>query len=654
MANGNFGILVWGKETLCLTVNQSDFWDHRGGELVLETTKYRDLVQESKAHGFGSGLEKIICGKDAPELPAIRPQRVPVGRVELAFREGIVPQELTLTYATGEVRITLSDGAVLTLYAATKENAAVVSDLSGAVAEIRFHPSWEFPKARKRLESIGYAAPETLSDGFRIVCPDPADGSLTVHAKKVGTEYRIFTNDAETALETAAKESHAFWSGFWADIPRLNLPEKFWEKLYCYNVYKFAAATMPNGHAAGLQGPWIEEYQEAQWSGDYHFNVNQQMIYGAALSLGKPEHLMPLFDMIESKPFMEALRHNAKMLFDVEDALWYTHAVDDRGRQCGALSCGAVLDPACGAWTALLYYGYWKQTHDRTFLKNRAYPFIYGIMRGYEEMLDENFEIPVAVSAEYASSNEDADRAGRNPSYQLAAMHKLADILLELSAELKIEPRPIWRKVQEKLPQYATVEEFEHYTQRMESRIAIWEGQDLEHCHRHHSHLGCIYPFDSVPEHPDPEMQAVLDNSVDHWISQGEGQWSEWCYPWAWCILTRMGLSEAPKVMMEVWKSHFLNEGLCTVYLPRFRGMINHRRADILKPKDENEVMQLDGAMGFVTALIEMCAYRKGDTAYLFRGLPEEWKDASIENVPLGYGVRISASRKDGITEIRL
>ena len=34
LANGNFGALIWGKETLCVTVNQSDLWDHRNGRLI--------------------------------------------------------------------------------------------------------------------------------------------------------------------------------------------------------------------------------------------------------------------------------------------------------------------------------------------------------------------------------------------------------------------------------------------------------------------------------------------------------------------------------------------------------------------------------------------------------------------------------------------
>ncbi|MDD6877836.1 MAG: hypothetical protein PUD44_08690 [Clostridiaceae bacterium] len=647
LANGNLGLLLWGDRALHITVNESDLWDHRCGERLVPGTSYAVLTQTAKQYGCGAELErKILREVDSP----FRPQRIPVGRIELSFREGVRPEEAVLCYETGEAEVRLSDGTALTVFVSLDKNAAFIEDPAQRITSVLCRPSWDFPKSREWLASCGYRPPARFPDGFRIDFPDAADGCAEVRCRKTAYGYVLSVNGAEDSRESARRTAGAFWKAFWRDIPELAIPDPFYSRFFTYNIYKFAAATHPNGYPAGLQGPWHEEYQKAQWSGDYHFNVNVQMIYGAALSLGKPAHLLPLFDMIESVPFWENLRHNARVLFGIEDGLWFTHAVDDRGFQCGGLSCGAVLDPACGAWTALLYDGYWRLTGDEAFLRKRAYPFVYGVMRCYEEMLDGDFSIPAAVSAEYASSNEDADRAGRNPSYQLAAMHRLADILLEMSAALGTEPRPVWREIQRRLPPYTTVEAFEHYAGKVERRIGIWEGQDLAHCHRHHSHLGCIYPFDSLPETPDAEQQEIVDASVDHWIALGEGQWSEWCYPWAWCILTRMGLREAPAVMMDVWRAHFVNEGLCTVYLPRFRGMIAHRRMDIGKPRDENEIMQLDGAMGYVTALLDMFAYRKGDTLYLFRGVPESWKEAAMENVPLPGGLRVTAKRGGKVT----
>ncbi|NOY74294.1 MAG: hypothetical protein GXP32_00690 [Kiritimatiellaeota bacterium] len=80
------------------------------------------------------------------------------------------------------------------------------------------------------------------------------------------------------------------------------------------------------------------------------------------------------------------------------------------------------------------------------------------------------------------------------------------------------------------------------------------------------------------------------------------GQWSEWCIPWAAIIQTRLGFNEAPAVLLNIWREIFVNEGMATAYLPRFRSLVAHRRHDLGEPKESHEVMRLDGTMGCATA----------------------------------------------------
>jgi hypothetical protein len=649
LSNGNFGALVWGGDTLNVTVNQNDLWDHRGGELVDERDSYAGLVEYAEQHHFDHSLKEQF---HHTQQFFGRPRRLASGRFEFVFPEGVKPVSAELTYAEGKLTVTLNNGGKFSLVMVLKQNILYLDDPSGTIAGVKLRPASDFPKVRDFNAERGVGPYERLADGWRINLPE--DPGMTFRAVRTAYGYKIFTNnDGDDSRKAEQLDfTSKWWSGFCAKTARVTTPDAWWNRFYDFNIYKLGAATCPFGKAGGLQGPWHEEYQEAKWSGDFHFNVNMQMIYGPLAKLGVPEHLLPLFDMIESPAFQAAMKHNAKSLFGVDDALWQTHAVDDRGMQCGWISCGSVLDPACGAWTALLYYDYFRCTNDLGFLKNRAYPYIYGIMRGYEEML-RDFDIPLAISAEYASSNRNMSTvAGRNPSYQLAAIRKLASILIELSAILKREERPVWRKILEKMPYFSVVGGYDSYSGTNEQRIGIWEGQDLEVCHRHHSHLGCIWPFDSLPENPDPEMGTVLSNSIDHWISMGIGKWSEWCIPWANIIYTRMGLREAPMQLFNIWREIFVNEGLCTVYLPRMLSLIAHRRHDIAKPKDENEIMQLDGCGGFLDAFTQMCAYDRFDKLYLFRGMPEKWPEVTIENLLLPGGGHLTADRAAGTCRI--
>jgi alpha-L-fucosidase 2 len=341
------------------------------------------------------------------------------------------------------------------------------------------------------------------------------------------------------------------------------------------------------------------------------------------------------------------MRRHARILVGIDDGLALTHTTNDRGAAVGGVAGpGCVLDHASLGWLAQLYWLYYRYTGDVEFLRVRAWPFLRGVMRTYEAMLTEKdgrLHLPLGISAEYR--NFKGHTCGPDPSYQLACIHMLAQALLAAAAILKESPEPTWRVIEQKLPPYTLIGDSH------EKRIAVWEGQDLDICHRHHSHLACIYPFDSLgaAAWDDPSVREIVDNSLDNWILKGMGQWSEWCMPWAAIIQARLELNEAPLTILEIWRRLFVNEGLATVYLPKFLGISAHRRADIRKPREQNEIMQLDGTMAAATALYEFMAHTHAGLTRIFAGVPSEWRNVSFKNIRLPGPFLVSAIRKDGV-----
>ena len=645
MANGNAGVLVWGESSLHLTVNRSDFWDHTGGDFLVGENFYERLIKCAEENNYlREPIRQLFMDCYPPDKDWINPKRLPAGRFEVEFKDA-VPAEAELDYTSGVVTVTLSNGKKLELELPMEVNLLQISDPENTISGVKCRPYDDFPRAAEFLGQHKFPAPERYENGWLVKCLNPEDKDLECrYFQRQDKWFFTIGSDIPDDLDCKLAQTRKFWNDFFADIPDFTLPETNWNDFYKFCAWKLAAATAPTGYAAGLQGPWLEEYQNAQWGGDYHFNVNVQMVYDGALKLGHPELLMPLFDMIESEAFSATLRHNSKVLFNDDSAWYFTHAVDDRGVQIGGLMCGSVLDPVCGAWTAMLYVGYVDCTGDKKFLAERAYPVVRKIMRGFELMLDKDLNIPLAISAEYASSIPTAAPAGRNPSYQLAGMRTLAHTLIKWSEELGIEPEPIWQQILDKVPKFSTIEGRDRYGAKApEQHIAIWEGLDLGVCHRHHSHLATIYPFPDPMPYTEEELQTI-DNSVDHWISLGSGMWSEWCMMWAIQIYCRLNFSEVPMIMLNLWKEHFINEGDSVVYLPRFRGLICHRRHDMVLDKRDHEIMQLDGVGGFISAFTEMfCCLERGKV-YLFRGIPEKWrKAAAFKDVKLPGSWRVSA-----------
>ncbi len=672
LGNGVFGVLVWGEDsTLNITVSRNDFWDHRNGQYLRNNgISYRKIVDAYYAGDF-DGVKELY--KSCLEIKDFeRPSTLlPCGRFELKLKEGEQLAGTALDIRHGRLAIILASGRKLEMTLNMRTDVLNIRDLDMTIETVIAHPSWDFETARVEMrerlmeepfrintsDSRGWIQSCPSNKSLAVICrikPDcllicPAlgedDSQALDNARKTLSEY-------DSDQEEFDAGNNEFWTNYWSDLPEISIPEKFLNDFTPFAFYKFACAANPYAaKPAPLQGPWIEEFKFPPWGGDYTINVNIEQIYTLAFSIGKYEFLEPLFRMLESDEFKKVMTENARTMFGIDDGYMLTHSINDHGMHCqNGFSTHSALDHGAAAWMGQLYWLYYKYTGDLKFLEQRAYPFMYRTLRVYEEMLEEyegGLSLPFAPSPEYGVTaaifgrNQRGVQEGRDSSFQLAAIHMLTDALLEASEALGKEPRPVWRNIKERLPDYCL------YDSCGEKRIALWEGQDLSICHRHHSHLACIYPFNTLKDKSKTEA-TVINNTIDHWIEMGMGSWSEWCMPWAAIIQTRMGFSEAPELLLKIWEKLFVNETLTSVYLPKFRGITAHRKKDIPVPREENEIMQLEGTMAAATAVCEMLAHQHGDTVYLFKGIPESWQDVSFKNIRLPGGFSTSAEKKSG------
>lgn len=667
MADGELGILVFGSgHTLELCVSLASCWDRRYGRWLDSPCPYEELVALHDRHDVAPIHRRLwdAANRHAhdgdPGWAPWRPSRIGGGRFRLTLSAGLRRAELD--YATGAVQVH-TDAGSLRLDLAPVTGRMLLEDPAGLVGGLQAVPMWEALEAH--FAPRGYAPPVRLDEAGRVgwFQPLPADPGMYAVLQRTPQGCCLHAGLATDGIpsdltppdpQTVRAANAAWWTDYWQTVPRLRLPDLALEHFFRLALYKFAAATRPGGVPCALQGPWLEDYQVPPWSCDYHFNVNVQQVYGLAFPTGSLRHLLPLFDMLESGPYQQVMRRNARMMFGIDDGLLMFHALDDRGQQCGGIHTGAMLDFVCGGWTALMYWWHYAYGGDVDFLRTRGWPFMRGVMRTFEEALEERdgrLSLPLAISAEYGcifkveiDGRMCNQNTGRDPSNQLTCIHALANALIKASAVLGEAPKPIWLDIKARLPRFSTVN----------GHVAVWEGQDLDVSHRHHSHLSMIHPFDLTGELTAAE-RAVVDESVDHWVWRGMGQWSEWCYPWAAMIQARWGFRDAPARLLDIWRHLFLNESLATVYLPRFRGLTSHRREDMAKPKATSEIMQLDGTMAGATALIELLVHERGGIIYLFPGAPDGWADAAFEGVHLPGGVVIGAERRAGrLVRIRL
>jgi hypothetical protein len=288
---------------------------------------------------------------------------------------------------------------------------------------------------------------------------------------------------------------------------------------------------------------------------------------------------------------------------------------------------------------------YVRYSGDVEFLKSGAYDFMKGAMRVYRAMMEEcegKLSIPIGPSPEWG--DKDVQKAvGRDPSFQLAAAHRLARDLIDAAKRLGEAPDPMWLDVEKRLPLYTADN----------SGIMLFKGQRFVESHRHHSHMAGLYPFDTI-DFSDPKTLRTVEATYRNWTRMGMGLWSGWCVPWASILHTHIGNAPAAVFMLHAWDTFFTNPGYGSrhdVYnqgLSIMRRGTNSGRFTVAGDAPGEEIMQMDGMCASVTAIMELMVHDVNGKPKFFSGCPASWKEVSFENIRLSDGRRASGSRMRG------
>lgn len=654
--DGRTGVLVWGGDReVRLTVGRSDLWDHRGGYPWTDEQSYTNIVAAQRS-GDVARLHALFK-KDTPPGEPRNPYMLPLGRVVVTLRDGWRLKRGELDTATGLGRLELwypamktGDGTAYAEIAMSKNDGGVFAMKfpDGVKFEARTIPATEFPVYEQKLKPLGFekarvidgAVPDAGGLEWNLPADEPVWLSWTrkdgVVAIKTDRGDKVVADVRPDVFDTVAKESREYWAKFWAEGARVKVPDPVIQRIYDYGMYRFGAMTDPDGVPAGLQGVWLEDDRLVPWNGDYHFNINVQECYSPAFRGGHFRNLLPLFRMVLS--WRPLLRENARKFVGIDDGYVLPHSVDDRGVCIGGFWTGTI-DHGSTAWVAAMMMKYVRYSGDVAFLKDGAYDFMKGAMNVYRMMMEEKdgrLSIPLAPSPEWCGA--DVKRAvGRDPSFQLAAAHRLARDLVDAAKLLGEEPNAMWLDVEKRLPQYTAGP----------SGIELFQGQALTDSHRHHSHMAGLYPFDTL-DISDKATRDVAAKTYSTWVYQGTGCWSGWCVPWASILNTHVGNAQAAVWMLHAWDAYFCNPGHGSLHNAYAPGFSTFTVFGSFAGSGDGQVMQMDGQCAAAAAVLELMAHEVNGKVEFFKGCPESWREVSFENLALSDGRRVSGKRVDG------
>ena len=657
-SDGNTGVLVWGGgDTINLTLGRGDLWDHRGGYTWSQEQSYTNIVRLARSADVAA-LTKLFH-KDVPAGEPRNPYILPLGRIVVTVADcEVVRGELDPKTGLAALTFVSKAGKRFNVPLAMSKRAFAMKFPAGIDFSAKIVSSMDDPTFGKQLRAIRITEPEKWSaadgsqGGLFWRLPNHKDAPVSVAWTKRDGELSVSVArgedrvKAEAGYEEVRNESVERWSAFWQRGAKVKIPDETIQQIFDYGMYRFGAMTDPEGYPAGLQGQWLEDNGFIPWNGDYHFNINVQECYSPAYRGGHFEHLKPLWRMMMSwKPL---LRENARKFVGIDDGYVLPHSVSDQGVNIGGFWTGTI-DHASAAWMASMMFRYVKYSGDVEFLRRDAYDFMKGTMNVYLAMVEEyqgRLSIPIAPSPEW--QGDSVTRAvGRDPSFQLAAAHRLAIDLIDAAKLLGEKPDARWLDLRKRLPLYTVYRRGRGelppvWGSSKDGYIAIFEGTGLWESHRHHSHMAGIYPFCTIP-HAGSHAQAIA-RTFDNWIEKGTGLWTGWCVSWASILHTDAGNAVAAVQMLHDWKTYFNNPGHGSLHDAWNRGFT--------QMCSRRDIMQMDGQCAAVTAVMELMVHEIDGEVKFFRGCPSSWKDVSFENVALADGRRVSGRRVNGTVSV--
>ena len=436
---------------------------------------------------------------------------------------------------------------------------------------------------------------------------------------------RFRTLLGDTELEVALPE----W-----DLPtdrRLALFAEGKDPALALLFYEFARYLMVSGSSAelplNLQGKWNEELTPP-WKSDYHFDINLQMCYWIAETMGMDVANDTLFRLMES--YVPFGRTMARKLYDC-GGFTMGMASDAWGRATYE-SRGWAVWTGAAPWLANHMFMHWRYTKDKAFLEKRCYPFLKEAAEFYEDFLFEhNGELWIAPTQ--SPENSFVGTEGwpvsicRNCAVDIEMITDLLTNAAECADILGVDGKKaaLWRNMITRLPKLST---------DSLGRLNEWdtEREEREPGHRHLSHLYGLHPAQLFE--PDSWQWKAAERSFEIRMQHADEteNFTGFSLAWAACMYARLGRGE------EAWEQF--------VTLLRKNATVS-----LWDAAYSTEFFQIDANMGGAAYICEALMQSRRDHLQLLPALPKDWKAGSVKNFRAQDGITASFSWEDGMLQ---
>ena len=237
------------------------------------------------------------------------------------------------------------------------------------------------------------------------------------------------TKALQRGYEALYAQHKTWWNDFW-NVSQVSVPDSAVQEHYNLVRYLLGAGSRPGAPAMPLQAVWTNDDGLPAWKGDYHHDLNPQMMYVSYLTAGHFEEGRVFLDFMWD--LLPVFRKFAREFYGTARAM-FPIVMSVSGLPITGWSQYSLMPQGSAAWVGWMFYRHWLYTQDRTFLKDRAFPFCAELGECMKGLLgpDENgvLKMPISSSPEifsnapefYLAPNSNYDRDGMQALFESLA-----------------------------------------------------------------------------------------------------------------------------------------------------------------------------------------------------------------------------------------
>ncbi len=663
LGNGMIGALIWQKDgKLRLALDRADLWDLRPTE-GLDCLDFELIRKKVESNSY----EIIQQLGDVPYERDPAPTKIPGAALEFDIRPlgKVVSSRLFIKNGLAEIK--WKNGVTFTTFIHPTLPVGWFrinhKDIQITLVPPRYRDSTNSGEGNsvqgQGLARLGYAQGSLHQEENEIIYSQPGwngftyqvavrlkffDGGIegtwsitSNHNLNSGTTSR---NEVTAALQRGYTvdlgEATTWWKNYWS-ASSVSIPDSVLERQWYLEQYKFGCIARANTPPITLQSVWTADNGNLPpWKGDIHNDLNVQLSYWPAYS---GNHLT------EEEGLVNWL-HAHRRAFETWTKKFY--AVDGLNVPgvCtldGAAMGGWVqysMSPTVAGWLGHHFYLHWRYTKDKTFLQEKAYPWIrdfsafiqnFSILRA-----DGKRQLPLSSSPEFYDNTSQA-WFRETTNYDLAIIRWSYQKAAELAHELgNAKDVNRWQDQLQQWPNLSTDKS---------GSLLLAPGIPYPESHRHFSHMLGIHPL-GIFDYNKPEDKRVIDASMNVLEEKGTRQWVGYSFSWQANLYARMGKGEQAAEALRKFATCFC--------LPNSF----HVNGDQCGGKNSSYTYRpftLEGNFAFAAGLQEMLLQSHDGIVRVFPAVPESWKEVSFADLRAEGAFLVSARLVKGqLAEIKI